>query len=259
VLAAREADAQVAARAARAAALAAPPAPSFLALFRSARAAALAASLDVNPLHWRAFSLEPGIDPEAVNWPALQRAWWTRAVRSAAVLPFIVLVMLLPYSLITGAFSQITSLVCGGQPGDKGSASGDWFCSADFWARLIRTLITGLLPSILTAVYQAVFLPVAFMACAQAESRHYSLAELDRRVFSLFFYWCAGWAAAAAAGLVRARLPLPLANHHSAARPLLHSHSNRPAGRSSTSSLARSSAAPRSRASATRSTTRARS
>jgi hypothetical protein len=245
-LAAREADAQVAARAARAAALAAPPAPSFLALFRSARAAALAASLDVNPLHWRAFSLEPGVDPEAVNWPALQRAWWTRAVRSAAVLPFIVLVMLLPYSLITGAFSQITALVCGGQPGDKGSASGDWFCSDDFWVRLFRALITGLLPSILTAVYQAVFLPVAFMACAQAESRHFSLAKLDRRVFSLFFYWCAG----RAVELQIAALPPALSFVPPAPRP---------AGRSSTSSSARSSAAPRSRASAPRSTTRARS
>lgn len=213
----------------------------------------------MNLADWRAFSLEPGVDPEAVNWPALQRAWWTRAVRSAAVLPFIVVVMLLPYSLITGAFSQITSLVCGGQPGDKGSASGDWFCSADFWARLIRALITGLLPSILTAVYQAVFLPVAFMACAQAESRHYSLAKLDRRVFSLFFYWCAA-RAGARAGARAARLCVQKNTILPPALLFLQPRrAPRPAGRSSTSSSARSSAAPRSRASAPRSTTRRRS
>lgn len=66
--------------------LASPCCPTFLALFHSPRAAAMACELNINPLHWRAFQLLPGPDPENVNWATLQRTWWERTIRTGVVI-----------------------------------------------------------------------------------------------------------------------------------------------------------------------------
>lgn len=97
--------------------------------------------------------------------------------------------MLLPIGLITGLFSQLSIALCGGSQGEAGSLTGKWFCSDDFWAGLLRDIITGVLPSILMAVYQAVLLPIYLYTCANLESRHFSLSELDRRIAQLGFLW----------------------------------------------------------------------
>lgn len=97
--------------------------------------------------------------------------------------------MLLPIGLITGIFSQLGAALCGGGQGDTGSLTGTWFCSNSKWASLIRGIITGVLPSILMAVYQSVVLPVYLYSCANLESKHLSLSDMDRRIAQLGFYW----------------------------------------------------------------------
>jgi len=166
-----------------------PPCRSFIATFRTAKAAAMAVELNVNPVHWRGFNLKPGPDPDNINWTALQRGWWARQIRSVIVLVFILIIMLFPFGAITGAFSQLDAALCGGTEGSTGSLTGDWFCSDGFWASNVRNIITGILPSILMSLYQSIVLPIYIYSCAIAEARHMSLTELDRRCAELFFHW----------------------------------------------------------------------
>lgn len=166
-----------------------PPCRTFIATFHTAKAAAMAVELNVNPVHWRGVNLKPGPDPDNINWTALQRSWWSRHIRSLIVLVAILFIMVFPFGLITGAFSQLESALCGGAEGTKGSLTGTWFCSDDFWSKFLRNIITGILPSILMSVYQSVILPVYIYSCAAAEARHVSLTELDRRCAELFFHW----------------------------------------------------------------------
>eukprot|EP00889_Picochlorum_renovo_P003103 jgi/Picre1/30133/NNA_005502.t1 len=88
-----------------------------------------------------------------------------------------------------GAFSQLESAICPASEDASVSASGSWICSDDFWAKLIMSVITGMLPQILMTVYQSVFLPIYIMFCSQAEGKHYSLSSLDLRCAQLFFHW----------------------------------------------------------------------
>lgn len=165
------------------------PCQSFFAIFRSSKAAAMATELNCNPLHWRAFRIVPAPDPENINFPAIQRSFWHRQWKSLIAIFLIIFMMLLPIGLITGIFSQLSAALCGGSNGSPGSLTGTWFCSNDFWASLIRSVVTSLLPSILMTVYQAVILPMYIVLCCQAESRYVSLSDLDRRAASLFFTW----------------------------------------------------------------------
>lgn len=185
-LMARESALAAAAVAAREASLAGPPCPTFFAVFHTAKAAAAAAALNPNPVHWRAFHVLPAPDPENVHFPSLQRDWWTRRRRALVSLCWLLLIMLFPIGLITGAFSQLEVFLCGA----SGVAVNNWFCSSNKVASTIRNLITGFLPSILTTVYQSVILPVYILSCAQAESTHVSLSAVDRRAAVLFFHWC---------------------------------------------------------------------
>jgi hypothetical protein len=159
-----EAALQARVAACREATLAATPCRTLLALFRTTRAAAMAVSLNINPLHWRAFHLRPGADPQDLNWPTLQRPWWQRQARAALALVPILLIMLFPLGVISGVFSQLTTALCGAPvssgDGDVGSAEGTWFCSDDAWASAFRSLVTSVLPAIIVSVFQAVVLPV---------------------------------------------------------------------------------------------------
>lgn len=165
------------------------PCQAFFATFRTAKAAAMATELNVNPLHWRGMHLLRAPDPENVNFTMLQRSWWERALRAAITLIPIIAIMLFPIGAITGAFSQLEAALCGGEQGQKGSLSGTWFCSDEFFAKLLLSVLTGVLPSVLMTVYQAVVLPIYMMTCAQAESQSVSLSALDLRCASLFYYW----------------------------------------------------------------------
>ena len=149
----------------------------------------MASKLNINPVQWRGMHLVQAPDPDNINWTALQRSWWNRQIRSAIVLIAIIAIMIFPFGLITGSFSQLDAALCGSSSTAPGSLSGTWFCGDDFWGKLLRNIITGMLPAILMSVYQAVLLPIYIYACALAESRYVSLTDMDRRCAELFFHW----------------------------------------------------------------------
>lgn len=165
------------------------PRPTFIAVFHSAMAANSASNINANPISWRGFHTRPAPDPENLNFPALSRSWGGRAMRRIVALFFIILVMIFPLGIFTGAFSQLESAICGAPESASASASGSWICSDDMWAKLIMGIITGVFPQILMTVYQSVFLPIYVMFCAQAEGTHVSLSQLDLRCAQLFFHW----------------------------------------------------------------------
>lgn len=166
-----------------------PARPSFIALFHTAMAANTAANVNANPISWRGFHTMPAPDPDNINFPALTRSYGSRSVRSIVSLILIILVMLFPLGIFTGAFSQLEAAICPASEDASVSASGSWICSDDFWAKLIMSVLTGMLPQILMTVYQSVFLPIYIMFCSQAEGKHYSLSKLDLRCAQLFFHW----------------------------------------------------------------------
>lgn len=166
-----------------------PPRPTFIATFHSPLAAAAASNINANPISWRGFHTMPCPDPENINFPALSRTWHGRSVRYGISLFFIVLVMIFPLGIFTGAFSQLGNAICSGNPNSTASVSGSWICSDNFWAKLLMSIITGMLPQLLMTIYQSVFLPIYIMFVSQAEGRHVSLSLLDLRCAQLFFHW----------------------------------------------------------------------
>eukprot|EP00890_Picochlorum_soloecismus_P002178 jgi/Picsp_1/2961/NSC_01185-R1_erd4-related membrane protein len=165
------------------------PRPAFIALFHSAIAAYSASNINANPISWRGFHTVPCPDPENLNFPSLCKDWGSRSMRYPISLFFIILVMIFPIGIFTGAFSQLETAICGAPEDATASASGSWICSDNTWAQFILGLITGVLPQILMTVYQSVFLPIYVMFCSQAEGRHVSLSSLDLRCAQLFFHW----------------------------------------------------------------------
>lgn len=165
------------------------PRPAFIALFHSAMAAYSASNINANPISWRGFHTVPCPDPENLNFPSLCKDWGSRSMRYPISLFFIILVMIFPIGIFTGAFSQLESAICGAPADATASVSGSWICSDNRWAQFILGLITGVLPQILMTVYQSVFLPIYVMFCSQAEGRHISLSSLDLRCAQLFFHW----------------------------------------------------------------------
>lgn len=166
-----------------------PACPSFIAVFHSAMAAQAASNINANPVSWRGFHTIPCPDPENINFPAVTTSSSSRAIRAPISLCFIILVMLFPLGIFTGAFSQLETAICGAPSNSTASASDSWICSDDFWAKLIMNVLTGVLPQLLLTVYQSVFLPIYVMFCSQSERKHYSLSRLDLRNAQLFFHW----------------------------------------------------------------------
>ena len=166
-----------------------PACASFIAVFHSAMAAATASNMNANPISWRGFHCVPCPDPENINFPAVSTPSSARSHRTITSLFFIILVMLFPLGIFTGAASQLETAICGAPAGATASASASWICSDNFWAQLIMGIITGLIPQLLLTLYQSVFLPIYIMFCSQAERKHVSLSKLDLRCAQLFFHW----------------------------------------------------------------------
>ncbi|KFM28611.1 putative membrane protein C2G11.09 [Auxenochlorella protothecoides] len=168
-----------------------PPTGPFFAVFRTQEAAAFAAGVNVNPPDQHLMRVLPSPDPADINWVALLRGWKQRMVRPLLVFPVIMVIMLFPIGIFTGAFSQLSTAICGVPAGDADltTYATSWFCSDERLARFLRNLLTGFLPSLLLSLYQVLVLPLAFYLVAQAEATSFSLEDLDYRCGELFFYW----------------------------------------------------------------------
>eukprot|EP00882_Tetradesmus_deserticola_P006668 GHRQ01007021.1.p1 GENE.GHRQ01007021.1~~GHRQ01007021.1.p1 ORF type:complete len:398 (+),score=195.57 GHRQ01007021.1:139-1194(+) len=73
------------------------------------------------------------------------------------------------------------------------------FCKAARWqlycdsnsrpSLVARSLITGVLPSLLVTLWQGLALPRLVYLIAQSEGRHYSLSRVDMRMGEIYFFW----------------------------------------------------------------------
>ncbi|EFN57874.1 hypothetical protein CHLNCDRAFT_57000 [Chlorella variabilis] len=173
--------------AARQHALARPLGTAFIALFRTQAAAMMAARLESSVLPSGNFSVQLAPGPDNINWPALWTPWLQRVWRGLAVIPLLAVVMLFPIGTLTGALSNLNTAVCGGSP-ETNKLYWPWYCqSRSFGAELMKELLQGLLPAILSTCWDTYVLPLAFYFLAQSGQRHLALSDLDRRITALFY------------------------------------------------------------------------
>ncbi|KAK9864060.1 hypothetical protein WJX84_009179 [Apatococcus fuscideae] len=162
-----------------------PPCGAFFVFFNNQRDAAIAAQVNLHPEDGHSFRVQEAPGPEEVCWTTLWRDWRTREIRELIALPFIVIMMLVPVGLFTGAVAQLTVAICGSS-GIFNTFYSDWYCASDStW----RSLVTGSLPPILLTLWQALVMPNAFYRLAIIESQSVSLSGLDRRIATLFVFW----------------------------------------------------------------------
>ncbi|KIZ06854.1 hypothetical protein MNEG_1105, partial [Monoraphidium neglectum] len=157
--------------------------PSFFVLFRTQRAAAIAASCNIHPLKKELFKVHPAPGPEEVNWEAL---WFThaqRVFRGLMVTPFIILLVLLPVSMLTSAMTQLNDAIC-----DEGYRLRwkDYCASSHPVHNVLRSMLTGFVPALLIQLWQGLLMPCCVFFAAQSEARHYSLSGLDRRMGAIY-------------------------------------------------------------------------
>ncbi|GBF99191.1 hypothetical protein Rsub_11636 [Raphidocelis subcapitata] len=164
--------------------------PSFFVLFRSQKAAAIAASCNIHPLRRQLFNVRPAPGPEEVNWQALWYTHGQRTIRGMLVAPFIVIVVLLPVSLATAAMTQLNEAFC--SPTNT-VLRWDAYCRGggkQIYA-ILKALLTGFVPVLLVQLWQGLLMPRLVFMAAQSEACHYSLSDLDRRMGSIYFLWTA--------------------------------------------------------------------
>lgn len=172
---------------ARQTALKEPLGSAFIALFSDQTAAATAGLVQASLVPALNFDVRPCPGPDDLNWAALWASWRHKLVRRYAVLPFLVLVMLFPIGVLTGVLTNLSTAVCGGTP-ETNSLYWPWYCEqTSFGARLLKSLLQGILPSIISMLWDTYVLPMAFFFSAQSELRHLALCDLDRRILVLFF------------------------------------------------------------------------
>ncbi|PRW05771.1 ERD4-related membrane [Chlorella sorokiniana] len=175
-------------------AVAQPLGTAFIALFRTQDVPAMLAlpgSVATAVLRSGSYSVAPCPGPDDINWPTLWCTWQMRYLRSLLVILPLSAVMLFPIGALTGALSNLNEALCGGTP-ETNSLYWPWYCESDsFWQHVLKALLTGVLPSILSTVWDTYALPLLFYFLAQSERRHASLSALDRRITVLFYCFSA--------------------------------------------------------------------
>ncbi|PRW44348.1 pyruvate decarboxylase 4 [Chlorella sorokiniana] len=172
---------------ARQAALAKPLGTAFIALFKDQASAAIAASDGLTLVPGVNLTARPAPGPDNINWAALWSTWGQRILRGLAVIPFLVFWMVFPIGVLTGALTNLNTAVCSGTS-DTNSIYWPWYCEqTDFWARLLKGLLQGLLPPIISMAWDTFVMPIMLWTASQSERRHAALSDLDRRITVLFF------------------------------------------------------------------------
>lgn len=119
----------------------------------------------------------PGSDE--VNWQAL---WSTSKYQFYTLLkmsPFYAIVILFPIGFITGALTNLEVAVCGG---NQETNSWYWagFCQSDL--RVVRFLMTTILPVTISAVWDTYFMPIVLYLMTQRLRIHESFTRLDTAI-----------------------------------------------------------------------------
>ncbi|KAG2426751.1 hypothetical protein HXX76_012808 [Chlamydomonas incerta] len=148
-----------------------------------------------------AFDAEPAPAPDDVSWPNLWSTRpWQQIPRRLGVLLLLAIIFLIPIGAIQGILSNLDVALCAGNPNSSdGTATPtadtnqlylDWFCNPDtFGARLAKSLVTGVLPSVLGMVWTSVVMPHLLFLCSSLSRKRKSLSAQDREMQAWFFWY----------------------------------------------------------------------
>eukprot|EP00798_Chlamydomonas_sp_ICE-L_P014458 gene14458-20470_t len=135
--------------------------------------------------------------PEEVNWSALWMSYKQKDFRGWFLKPLLVIIILIPIGIFSGALMQLDFLLCPTRTTDKQSWA--WYCAQDdVIAQVFARLITGWLPALLLVLWQGVVLPLVLYLLVQATGRSVSLSHLDIQIgawlvaFQVFNYFLGG-------------------------------------------------------------------
>ncbi|GLC35608.1 hypothetical protein PLESTM_000342700 [Pleodorina starrii] len=186
--------------------------PSWFVFFRTQRAAAMASQCLIHAEDNRQFRVQPAPGPDEVNWSTLWSNFRSRDLRRNLMRPLVVLVVLFPIGIFTGALTQLDYLLCPSHvcvnlehDSEQWTKAGcteaiykresqqltwDWYCDQrDPVSKLLKRLVVAWLPSLLLVLWQGMVLPLLFTFVVQVGREARSLSEADRCIAKNMFYF----------------------------------------------------------------------
>eukprot|EP00198_Chlamydomonas_reinhardtii_P010247 XP_001699584.1 ERD4-related membrane protein [Chlamydomonas reinhardtii] len=148
------------------------------------------------------FTAEPAPAPDDVAWPNLWSTRpWQQIPRQLGALLLLSIIFLIPIGAVQGIISNLDVALCAGNP--SGTTEGgatptsstnqlylDWFCNpGTFAGRIAKSLVTGVLPSVLGMVWTSVVMPHLLFMCSSLSRRRKSLSAQDREMQAWFFWY----------------------------------------------------------------------
>ncbi|GIL63887.1 hypothetical protein Vafri_17901 [Volvox africanus] len=141
------------------------------------------------------FDAVPAPSPEDVSWPAL---WSTgsleRAWRRAAIILPMAIIFAIPIGPLQGALAALDVSLCGGTTTFEGITTNKlyvgWFCEPkNLGVSLWKSLITGVLPSVLGLLWTALVMPHFLYFCSSIARNEVSLSGQERQMQTWFFWY----------------------------------------------------------------------
>ncbi|KAG2433320.1 hypothetical protein HXX76_008386 [Chlamydomonas incerta] len=188
--------------AARQRALAKPTGYSYFALFNSSQDAQLLAQCQRvvpprGPGALLSFEVMPAPAPDDVNWSAL---WvtrgWERALRGTVFWIPLIITFLIPIGPLQGALTSLTTALCSGTPSTgAGSSSNnglyvEWWCeTTGFAMRLLRAIVTGILPSLIGFLWETFAMPQFLFFASNIRRRPVSFNGVEREIQGWFWWY----------------------------------------------------------------------
>eukprot|EP00803_Ostreobium_quekettii_P009724 evm.model.scf_220.3 EVM.evm.TU.scf_220.3 scf_220:31260-46576(+) len=157
------------------------PTSSWLCFFRTQSAATIASQILLHS-DGEKFQMQPAPGPDEMNWQALWKTSTERDIRTIIVLPFLAVLIFFPVGIFAGSLSMFNTYVCGDRESELWNS---WYCQQS----RTKSLVSGLLPSVLLAFWHNFVLPLGFYYLVQAMGRAVSFTALDRQIAKLYFYW----------------------------------------------------------------------
>ena len=167
---------------------------SFFAIFSSKQDAHIASTCPPVGTHlsglW-SYHVAKAPSPDDINWQSLWTPFFERQWRGLVMLIPLYLSILFPIGILTGTLTNIHLACCSGTP-DTNAFYLPGLCDASstgFWSRLVKDLITGVLPTIINTFFDTYVMPLVFFFITQAERSSVSLSSQDRKVASYFLIY----------------------------------------------------------------------
>ena len=174
--------------AARAAALSSPLGTAYFAVFTSQRDALSASQGNIGGMPQLNMTSEMAPKPDEINWEGLWAGWGERTARTILLCGIpMVIICLFPIGALTGALTNLEVAVCGGTPATN-SLYWPWLCTGTgIGEKLVKTLLTGILPVVISTFYDTWVMPLVLYIIMQAQRCHASFSALEKAIIRGFY------------------------------------------------------------------------